>query len=107
MRPRRLLGMVIGLAALLGACTSGANDTTTTTTAPTTTSTKPQVTTTTANITTTTTPVTTSAESPWTIDYPLDAETVDDIPAVLTDRIGAPESDPDLSSKAPMTFNDG
>jgi hypothetical protein len=38
---------------------------------------------------------------PWAIDYPLDVDTVDDIPDLLTDRIGAPEPDPDLAVEGP------
>ena len=101
MRAPQLVGIAVGLLALLGACTSGSNDTTSTSTAPTTTATTDQTTTTAVNSTTTATPVTTTTESPWSIDYPLEAETVDDLPAVLTDRIGAPEPDPDLSVEGP------
>jgi hypothetical protein len=101
MRRARLPGIAIGLLAVLGACTPGAGNTTTTSTVPTTTATTEQATTTTVHTTTTSIPVTATTESPWSIDYPLEAETVDDLPAVLTDRIGAPEPDPDLSVEGP------
>ncbi len=60
-------------------------------------------TTTTSTTVTTTTPTTptTVAEDPWSVDYPLAAETVDDLPTVLTDRIDAPEPDPLLSIEGP------
>jgi hypothetical protein len=41
------------------------------------------------------------ADDPWSVDYPLDAQTVDDLPSVLTGKIDAPEPDPDLTVKGP------
>lgn len=61
----------------------------------------PTTTTTTVATTTTTSPSTATTEDPWSVDYPLEAETVDDLPSVLTDRIGAPEPNPVLSVEGP------
>lgn len=104
MRARHLPAIAASVMVVLGACTSGADNTTTTSSQPATTSTTAQTTTSTVNTTSTTTPPpsTTEAEAdPWSIDYPLDVDTVDDIPDVLTDRIGAPEPDPDLAVEGP------
>ncbi|MFP3881906.1 MAG: hypothetical protein ACLFRT_14240 [Actinomycetota bacterium] len=104
MRQNRLICVTAVIAFVVVGCTIGANDptTTTTTTAPTTTTTDPPMTTT--FTTTTTTPAittNTTEDDPWTVDYPLEAGTVDDLPSVLTDTIGAEEPDPDLSIEGP------
>jgi hypothetical protein len=81
---------------------STANDPTTTVAEPTTTPTTAQATTTSTDSTTTVSATsTTHPDDPWSADYPLDAETVDDLPSVLSDKIGAPEPDPDLTIEGP------
>ena len=100
-RPRAL-GIAVTL--LLAACTSTSDDTTTTSAEPSTTVTTVTTTTIPTSTTTTTVPSVTSStigDDLWSIDYPLDATTADDLPASLTDRIGAPEPDPDLSLEGP------
>lgn len=103
---RRLAAGAAVVVLLLVACTQremtpeddqqlGTTLATTSTTAATTTTTAAATTTTSA---TTTTPAT---EDPWAVDYPLEADTVDDLPAVLTDKIDAAEPDPDLTIEGP------
>jgi hypothetical protein len=91
-----LLALVVIVSA---ACTTSADDSTTTTEpTPSTSATTVEVTTTSLAPTTTAPSSTTvTSNDPWSIDYPLGAETVDDLPAVLTDKIDAPEPDPVLS----------
>jgi hypothetical protein len=94
---------------LLASCTSASDDTTTTSSEPSTTVTNLAPTTTvTPSTTVTAVPQVTSTtigDDPWSIDYPLDASTVDDLPASLADRIGAPEPDPDLAIEVPDDAN--
>lgn len=109
MRSMHLVAISVLLLAVLSGCTSGAEDTTTTTsTTLATTSTSAETSTTTVRTTTTTSPTTTSPttttpaiQDPWAVDYPLEADTVDDLPGVLTDKIVAPEPDPDLTIEGP------
>jgi hypothetical protein len=94
----------LGVALLLASCTSASDDTTTTSAEPSTTVTTGTTTTVSTSTTATTVaPVTstTIGEDPWSIEYPLDATTVDDLPAALGDRIGGPELDPDLAIEGP------
>ena len=98
----RALGL--GVALLLASCTSASDDTTTTSAEPSTTATTGTTTTVSTSTTVTTlAPVTstTISDDPWSIDYPMDASTVDDLPASLADRVGAPEPDPDLAIEGP------
>lgn len=89
------------LVAMLGACNS-ASEEPTILTVPRTTATSAIGTTTTPPITAASvSPTTTLAVDPWTIEYPLVADTVDDLPAVLTDRIDAEQPDPDLTIDGP------
>jgi hypothetical protein len=99
MRLTRLPALVAVLAV---ACTNSANDPTTTESNTSTTQTMVEPTTT-STATTTTVPTTATSvpDDPWSVDYPLDAQTVDDLPSVLTDKIGASEPDPDLTVKGP------
>lgn len=102
MRPIRAVATIAILAA---ACTTNANDPTTTIDSGTSTTQDRGVATTTAStITTTTIPATTTSSAPrdpWSVEYPLEADTIDDLPSVLTDKLGAPEPDPDLSVGGP------
>lgn len=95
--------MLVAVLAIVAGCTPEANDPTTTTSNSTTTSTTVQQTTTSNTPTTITAPTSTTVASndPWSIDYPPDAETVEDLPAILTDKIGAPEPDPNLTIEGP------
>jgi hypothetical protein len=99
MRPSRLPALVAVLAV---ACTNSANDPTTTESNTSTTQTTVERATT-STVTTTTIPPTEPSmpNDPWSVDYPLDAQTVDDLPPVLTDKIGASEPDPDLTVEGP------
>ena len=102
MRSSRGLGIFVGMVLFVGGCMSTANDPTTTVAEPTTTPTTAQATTTSTDSTTTASATsTTHPDDPWSADYPLDAETVDDLPSVLSDKIGAPEPDPDLTIEGP------
>ena len=104
MRRTRLRALGLGVALLLVSCTSASDDTTTTSAEPSTTVTTATTTTVRTSTTVTTVPPVTSTtigDDPWSIDYPLDATTVDDLPASLADRIGAPEPDPDLAIEGP------
>lgn len=101
MRRARASRAVVCLAVAIAGCTSSADNTTTTSTAPTTTPTTVDATNTSTTTSTTETPTTSTATDPWGIDYPLEPDTVDDIPAVLTDQIGAPEPDPELTVEGP------
>lgn len=104
MRQNRLIGVAAMIAVVVVGCTTGASDPTitTTTTVPTTTTTDRTTTTTFTTTTATSATTTNTAEDdPWTVVYPLEAETVDDLPTILTDKIGAPEPDPDLSIEGP------
>lgn len=100
-----IAGCVLGLGMMLvaGACTSAADDPTTTEATPATTSTTVATTTTTSTTptssttTTTSTTSTTQPDDPWSVEYPLEADTIEDLPAVLADRIDAPEPDPALA----------
>lgn len=99
MRPTRAVALV---AVLVVACTPSANDPTSTESNPSTTQTTVETTTTsTATTTTVLTTTTIAANDPWSVDYPLEAETVDELPSVLTDKLDAPEPDPDLSIVGP------
>lgn len=102
MRPDRVLGIVAALVFMVAGCTSTANDPTTTITQPTTIPTT-ETTSTTSTVSTTTSPTTstTSPDDPWSADYPLDAETIDDLPSVLSSKVDAPEPDPDLTIEGP------
>jgi hypothetical protein len=102
MRPNRALGIVAAFVFTVAGCTSTANDPTTTVAQPTTTPTT-ETTTTTSTVSTITAPATstTHPDDPWSADYPLDADTVDDLPSVLSDKVGAPEPDPDLTIGGP------
>lgn len=101
MRRARVSRAVVCLAVAIAGCTSSPDDTTTTSSAPTTTLTRVDATNTSTTTTTTEAPTTSTATDPWGIDYPLEADTVDDIPEVLTDQIRAPEPDPDLTVEGP------
>ena len=103
MRRARAFILVAVLVIVSTGCTTEGNDPTTTTSISSTTSTTVAQTTTSSTSTTTTAPTSTTVASndPWSIDYPLDAETVDDLPAVLADKIDAPEPDPDLTIEGP------
>jgi len=106
MRPSRKLGIVVGLLFVVGGCTSTANNPTTNVVEPTTTPTTVEDTTTsTASTTTVPATSTTHPDDPWSADYPLDAETVDDLPSVLSNKIGAPEPDPDLTIDGPQDID--
>jgi len=104
-RLRRPTALVAAFAIVSAGCTSNANDSTTTVSDPPTTLTTVEVaTTSTSSTTTTTTGTTTStvaSDDPWSVDYPLEANSVDDLPTVLTDKIDAAEPDPDLSIEGP------
>jgi hypothetical protein len=102
MRHSRGIGILVGTVLAVGGCTSTANDPTTTIAQPTTTSTT-EATTTTSAATTTTAPTTntTHPDDPWSAAYPLDAETLDDLPSVLSSKVGAPEPNPDLTIGGP------
>jgi hypothetical protein len=92
----------VWLAIVTVACTSDANDPTTTESIPSTTQTTvDQTTTSTATITTAPTTSSSVPDDPWSADYPLDAQTVDDLPSVLADKIDAAEPDPDLTIEGP------
>jgi hypothetical protein len=99
MRSIRLPAVLVVLAV---ACTNSANDPTTTESNTATTQTTAEATTT-STATTTTVPTTATSvpDDPWSADYPLDAQTVNDLPSVLTDKIDAPEPDPDLTIEGP------
>lgn len=102
MRPNRALGIVAAFVFMVAGCTSTANDPTTTIAQPTTTPTTEATTTTsTANSTTVPATSTTHPDDPWSADYPLDAETLDDLPTVLSNKVGAPKPDPDLTIEGP------
>lgn len=105
---RTYLPALVGMVFLLAACTAASDDTTTTSVEPSTTITTVTTTTVSTSTTVTTLPPVTSTtigDDPWSIDYPLDASTVDDLPASLADRIGAPEPDPDLAIEVPDDAN--
>lgn len=103
MRPVRVLAASVAMAVAGVACTTEANDTTTTPGNTSTTQTT-VTTTTTSTVTTTTAPTTTTTSElsdPWSVDYPLEAARVDELPLVLTSKIDAPEPDPDLAIEGP------
>jgi hypothetical protein len=83
-------------------CTSTANEATTTIAQPTTTPTT-EATSTTLAATTTAAPTTntTNPDDPWSADYPLDAETLDDLPSGLRSKVGASEPDSNLKIEGP------
>jgi hypothetical protein len=102
MNQMKLRRWIIGLALVLGACTPAADDPSTTSTPPTTASNTVDTTSTsTSTEPTSTIPTTSTTVGPWSVDYPLDADTVEDLPDVLAGRIGAPEPDPALSIEGP------
>src|SRR5690606_31732051 len=95
-----------GVALLLASCTTASSDTTSASAEPSTTVTIVKTTTTTEPASATgphapSVTSTTIGNDPWSIDYPLDPRTVNDLPASLADRIGAPEPDPDLAIEGP------
>lgn len=95
--------VAVGVMLVAGACTSEANDPTITQATPATTQTTVATTTTapTTTSTTTTTAPTMGSDDPWSVDYPLEADTIEDLPAVLADRVDAPEPDPVLVIDGP------
>lgn len=99
--------VAVGVMVVAAACTSPADDPTTTQAAPATTPTTVATTTTTSTTaassttTTTSTTSTTQPDDPWSVDYPLEADTIEDLPAALTDRIDASEPDPVLAIEGP------
>lgn len=106
MRHGRGIGILVGMVFAVGGCTSTANDPTTTIAQPTTTPTTEATTTTSAAITTTTPTInTTHPDDPWSADYPLDAETLDDLPSVLSSKVDAPEPDSDLTIEGPQDID--
>lgn len=104
MRSSRVLALAAVVAMVGAGCTTEANDPTTTLgTTPTTRTTVDVTTTSTTATTTTTSPATstTAPDDPWSVDYPIEADTVEDLPSVLTDKIDAAEPNPVLGIEGP------